>query len=91
MLYELAWILCSTILRAFYGFRSFGRRNVPQTGGVILAINHASFFDQYDPIKYTYDRLKQVAPGIKACSTVVHPVEPIAEVIDAWWGAQPAW
>ena len=40
--------------------------------------------EQYDQIKHTYDRLKQVAPRIKACSTVVHPVEPITEVIDAW-------
>lgn len=40
--------------------------------------------EQYDQIKHTYDRLKEAAPGIKALSTVVRPVEPITEVIDAW-------
>ncbi|MBI3922732.1 MAG: DUF4091 domain-containing protein [Armatimonadetes bacterium] len=39
---------------------------------------------RYGEIKTTYDLLKQVAPGIKSCSTVVHPVEPITKVIDAW-------
>lgn len=39
---------------------------------------------QYDVIKRTYDSLKAAVPGIKACSTVVHPVPPITDVIDAW-------
>ena len=40
--------------------------------------------DRYGVIKSTYDELKAVAPGIKACSTVVHPVPPIERAIDAW-------
>ncbi len=40
--------------------------------------------EQYGDIKATYDLLKTVAPGIKASSTVVHPVDPIKETIDAW-------
>jgi 1-acyl-sn-glycerol-3-phosphate acyltransferase len=45
VLYELAWMFLNTILWGVYGFRSYGRRNIPKTGGVILAINHQSFFD----------------------------------------------
>ena len=40
--------------------------------------------ERYGIIKETYEMYKDAAPGIKACSTVVHPVEPIADVIDAW-------
>jgi 1-acyl-sn-glycerol-3-phosphate acyltransferase len=32
-------------MRVFFGLRSFGRRNVPRTDGVILAVNHASYLD----------------------------------------------
>lgn len=39
---------------------------------------------RYGTIKSTYDELKAVAPGIKASSTVVYPVPPIDETIDAW-------
>jgi hypothetical protein len=39
---------------------------------------------RYGTIKDTYDELKALAPGIKACSTVVHPVPPIEQTIDAW-------
>lgn len=39
---------------------------------------------RYATIKETYDELKALAPGIKACSTVVHPVAPIERTIDAW-------
>jgi len=40
--------------------------------------------DRYGDIKSTYDELKSLAPGIKACSTVVYPVPPIDQTIDAW-------
>lgn len=39
---------------------------------------------RYGEIKQTYDELKAIAPGIKASSTVVHPVPPIDRTIDAW-------
>lgn len=39
---------------------------------------------RYGVIKDTYDALKAIAPGIKACSTVVRPVPPIDHTIDAW-------
>lgn len=39
---------------------------------------------RYGVIKDTYDMLKSIAPGIKACSTVVYPVSPIDKAIDAW-------
>lgn len=40
--------------------------------------------NRYGDIKRTYDMLKAAAPGVKACSTVVHPVDPIADTVDAW-------
>jgi hypothetical protein len=39
---------------------------------------------QYGRIKDTYDDLRKVAPGIKACSTVAYPIAPIERTIDAW-------
>lgn len=32
-------------MRIFFGLRTFGRGSVPKRGGVILAVNHASFID----------------------------------------------
>ena len=40
--------------------------------------------ERYGDIVRTYGILKAAAPGIKACSTVVHPVDPIKGTIDAW-------
>ena len=45
MFYALAWIACSTALRVLFGFRAYGRSNVPRRGGVVLAVNHQSYLD----------------------------------------------
>jgi len=40
--------------------------------------------EHYDLIRHSFELLKKRVPGIKACSTVSFPVEPITETIDAW-------
>jgi 1-acyl-sn-glycerol-3-phosphate acyltransferase len=45
VVYALVWTLCSTVLRVFFGLRTYGRSNVPRTGGLVLAVNHQSFLD----------------------------------------------
>ncbi len=50
----------------------------------VYGFDEWSDVERYGEIKRTYDLIKEVAPGVKACSTVVHPVPPIDDVIDAW-------
>ncbi len=38
-------VILYPILRLFYRVRAYGLSNIPKTGGVIVAINHASFVD----------------------------------------------
>ncbi len=46
-LYNLLYYILSPFMRAFLGFRVVGQEFFPKTGGVIVAVNHAS---NYDPI-----------------------------------------
>ncbi|MEW6357270.1 MAG: lysophospholipid acyltransferase family protein [Planctomycetota bacterium] len=43
------YLLCQTVLQIFFipvfRLRVYGRENVPQTGGTVIASNHQSFFD----------------------------------------------
>jgi 1-acyl-sn-glycerol-3-phosphate acyltransferase len=43
--YHLLCIIARPLLKAFFKFQVFGLENVPNTGGVMLMINHASYLD----------------------------------------------
>lgn len=45
MVYNLAIGFCFLILKIFFGFKVYGRHNVPKTGPFILACNHESNLD----------------------------------------------
>ncbi len=45
ILYDLAHFIFFILFKLVFGYRIIGRENVPKTGAVILASNHASFLD----------------------------------------------
>lgn len=45
MLYEAIHVACWPFSRIFYRFKVYGSSNIPREGGMIIASNHASFYD----------------------------------------------
>ena len=73
------------------GFAARGRVTIPSSSGLrfgrVKALEEeVRIFEVTIPSSsgLRFGLARTVAPGIKACSTVSFPVEPITETIDAW-------
>jgi 1-acyl-sn-glycerol-3-phosphate acyltransferase len=71
--YRLGWIFFRTLYTVYFRWRVFNADNVPQSSGVILASNHASFLDPplvgsglHRPINYLARESLFRFPGIGA-------------------------
>jgi 1-acyl-sn-glycerol-3-phosphate acyltransferase len=82
--YRLGWIFFRALYAVYFRWRAFGADNVPPTGAVILASNHASFLDPplvgaalHRPIHYLARESLFRFPGIGALlrSWCVVPVD----------------
>ena len=45
IIYGILWILCRSLSRLFLRYRTNGAEHIPQSGGVLIAANHASYTD----------------------------------------------
>ncbi len=45
IVYGLLWLVFRAVGRLCFRYRAVGSRNIPRTGGVLVAANHASFLD----------------------------------------------
>ena len=45
IVYGILWVLCRSLSRLFLRYRTNGIENIPRTGGVLIAANHASYSD----------------------------------------------
>lgn len=45
MLYRIAHVVVSILAKVFFRLKVIGEENVPETGGVLVAANHNSYFD----------------------------------------------
>jgi len=45
IVYGILWILCRSLSHLFLRYQTNGVKNIPRTGGILLAANHASYAD----------------------------------------------
>jgi len=45
MFYKIIWIILKIYFFIFYRFKTVGRENIPETGGLVFCSNHASMMD----------------------------------------------
>ena len=45
LIYAILWVLCNILSRVFFRYRTTGKEHIPRKGGVLFAVNHASYAD----------------------------------------------